>query len=211
MTITVLLGFAFLCLLLAITPGPDTFLVLRYGLVGARSGVAAAAGSGIGSLLWAAVVAVGLGAALRDSATAFAAVKTIGGLYLMYLGAIGLRRHPGAGDSGSVPLHIGARTTTWPTALRSGFYSCVLNPKVGLFFLAIVPQILPAESISTASILLLGLIDGIVAVLWLTVVAATSARASLWLKRPRVTLALDRISSVVLLLLGLVTLATVVL
>jgi threonine/homoserine/homoserine lactone efflux protein len=205
-TVTVVLGFTLLCLLLAVTPGPDTFLVLRYGLAGARPGIAAAAGSGLGSLFWAATVAVGLAAALRDCATAFAAVKAAGGIYLLYLGGVGLLRRPAEGPS-TAPVRVRARSTSGGTALRSGFYSCLLNPKVGLFFLAIVPQIIPAEGVSSAAILLLGLIDGIVAALWLSVVAISSARASLWLARPRVTLALDRISSAVLLVLGLVTLA----
>jgi threonine/homoserine/homoserine lactone efflux protein len=209
-TVTVLLGFALLCLLLAITPGPDTFLVLRFGLAGARPGVAAAAGSGLGSLFWAGVVAVGLGAALRDSAVVFTAVKVAGGFYLIYLGAMSFRPHGATGGSGSAPASARVGAPGGLAALRLGFYSCVLNPKVGLFFLAIVPQVLPAEAISALSILVLGFIDGIVAVAWLTVVAATSARASMWLRRPRVTLILDRTSSAVLLSLGLVTLATTV-
>ncbi|MFD3706223.1 hypothetical protein ACFWUP_24040 [Nocardia sp. NPDC058658] len=58
MSVPALLAFAGLCLLLAITPGPDTFLVLRHSLSGARLGIAAAAGSGLGSFAWLLVVAV---------------------------------------------------------------------------------------------------------------------------------------------------------
>jgi hypothetical protein len=53
MTASMIITFAGLCLLLAMTPGPDSFLVLRFSLQSARSGVAAAAGSALGSLVWA--------------------------------------------------------------------------------------------------------------------------------------------------------------
>ncbi len=207
MTVTVLLGFASLCLLLAITPGPDTFLVLRYGLAGVRFGVAAAAGSGLGSLFWAAMVALGLSAFLETSASAFLAVKIAGGLYLLYLGIIGfVHRNDVGGDGpilGTVPPRIGS-------ALRSGLFSCVLNPKVGLFFLAVVPQFLPLSAVSFGTTMTLGLVDGVVAFVWLMLVAVAAVRAVLWLRRPKVTRTLHRISSAVLALLGIGTLATIV-
>ena len=81
-----IIAFVGLSLLLAMTPGPDTFLVLRFSLRGARSGVAAAAGSALGSMLWASAVAVGLASLLEQSATAYRIVKIAGGLYLICLG-----------------------------------------------------------------------------------------------------------------------------
>jgi threonine/homoserine/homoserine lactone efflux protein len=206
MTATGLLGFASLCLLLAITPGPDTFLVLRYGLAGVRFGVAAAAGSGLGSLFWAAMVALGLSAFLETSASAFLAVKIVGGLYLLYLGIIGfLHRNDIDGDGpilGTAP-RIGS-------ALRFGLFSCVLNPKVGLFFLAVVPQFLPLSAVNFSTIMTLGMVDGVVAFVWLMLVAVATVRAMLWLQRPKMTRTLHRISSAVLALLGIGTLATIV-
>ena len=63
-----IMAFVGLSLLLAMTPGPDTFLVLRFSLRDAKSGIAAAAGSALGSLLWAFAVAVGLASLLEQSA-----------------------------------------------------------------------------------------------------------------------------------------------
>ena len=59
MTAVTLLAFAGLCLLLSVTPGPDTFLVLRISLQNAGAGLAAAFGSALASLVWAALVGVG--------------------------------------------------------------------------------------------------------------------------------------------------------
>lgn len=210
MTIAVLAGFAGLCLLLAITPGPDTFLILRYSLSGVRYGVAAAVGSGIGSLAWAAIVGLGLGAVLEKSATAFFALKVAGGLYLIYLGVIGfiefIRSNKGPA---TVSLAGGpASAFTFRSALLSGLISCVLNPKVGLFFLAVVPQFLPAAAVNFGSIMLLGTIDGLVAVAWLVILAMAAAKAVLWLQKPKITRTMGWLSSGVLTLLGVGTLAT---
>ena len=61
-----IIAFVGLSLLLAMTPGPDTFLVLRFSLRDTKSGLAAAAGSALGSLLWAFAVAVGLASLLEQ-------------------------------------------------------------------------------------------------------------------------------------------------
>lgn len=205
MTATAVAAFAGLCLLLAVTPGPDTFLVLRYGIVGILPAVAAAAGSGLGSLFWAAAVALGLAAFLQTTASAFLVVKIAGGVYLLYLGVRGLvySRDPGT------PVLARATSASTGAALRSGLFSCMLNPKVGLFFLAVVPQFLPSSAVSVGAVMALGLIDGVVAFGWLVLVATASARAVTWLRRPKVTRLLDRTSSAILALLGIGTLATV--
>ena len=83
MTPVTLLAFAGLCLLLSVTPGPDTFLVLRISLRSAGAGIAAALGSAVASLVWAALVGVGLAAVLEDSAEVFRWLKIAGGLYLL--------------------------------------------------------------------------------------------------------------------------------
>jgi threonine/homoserine/homoserine lactone efflux protein len=210
-TWTTVVAFAGLCLLLAITPGPDTFLVLRHGIVNVRSGTAAAVGSGLGSLCWAATVALGLAAAITSTVWAFVVVKIAGGLYLLYLGVRGFL-HRGAA---ALPDHSPARTGAapgrdgWGRALRSGLFSCLLNPKVGLFFLAVVPQFLPADGVAVTTVLTLGLIDGAIAVAWLVAMAFAAARAVAWLRCPAVTRTLAGVSSAVLALLGIGTLATI--
>ncbi len=202
MTTSTFLAFAGLCLLVSMTPGPDTFLVLRYSLSGSRSGIAVAVGSGLGSMLWALAVALGVSALLHDAGLAFLLVKVAGGLYLLYLGLQGLRR-----TSASTPdarsEAPGVRAGLW-----AGLVSCLLNPKVGLFFLAVVPQFLTADAAGFGSVMALGAIDAVVAVVWLAAVAVGAARAMAWLKRPRVARGLEVASSSFLALVGVGTLAT---
>ena len=203
-----LAAFAGLCALLAVAPGPDTFLALRCALGGARAGVAAALGSGIGSLLWALAVACGVAVLLEESATAYRVVKVVGGLYLLWLGASALlrsRRSAGVAGAGEPvrPSGLGAGA-----ALRAGVLSTATNPKVGLFFLAVVPQFLPADGAAFATTMLLGAVDAVVGTAWLSLLAVLAARAVAWLRRPRVARALDRLSAAVLAAFGAGTLAS---
>jgi threonine/homoserine/homoserine lactone efflux protein len=200
-----IIAFVGLSLLLAVTPGPDTFLVLRFSLQGSRSGVAAVAGVALGSLLWALAVAIGLASLLEQSATAYRVVKIAGGMYLIYLGLRVLlrRRHQVASDSSE---NAGDQRSA--AALGSGLLSCALNPKVGLFFLAIVPQFVPPHSSLFTTVLTLGLIDAAVAFAWFMILALIAARAVIWLRRPRVTTVLNRVSAGILTTFGVATVAS---
>ena len=201
-----IMAFVGLSLLLAMTPGPDTFLVLRFSLRDAKSGIAAAAGSALGSLLWAFAVAVGLASLLEQSATAYRIVKIAGGLYLIYLGLrVLLRRRQEATSNFTQPT-TGKQAPA--AAFGSGLMSCALNPKVGLFFLAIVPQFVPSHASLFATVLTLGVIDTAVAFVWLLVIASLAARAVTWLRRPRVTTLLNRISAAILTTFGVATVAS---
>ena len=201
-----IIAFIGLCVVLAMTPGPDTLLVLRFSLQDSRAGLAAAAGSALGSMVWAFAIAVGLASLLEESATAYRIVKIAGGLYLIYLGLCVLldRRDTMASDPSKRP----AGRHSAVAAFGSGLLSCVLNPKVGLFFLAIVPQFVAPDSAVFASFLTLGVIDTAVAFVWLVVIAFIAAGAVAWLRRPGVTAMLTRVNAGVLAAFGIATVAS---
>jgi threonine/homoserine/homoserine lactone efflux protein len=204
MTLPSILIFAGLCALLALTPGPDTFLVLRYSLVRMRAGIAASVGSAIGSLAWAGAVAFGLAALLEQSAEAYRVIKIVGGLYLIYLGVSAfLASRRGAGKLELEPPRIRIHSS-----LLAGTVSTLLNPKVGLFFLAVAPQFIPQDGASIGNTMILGAIDALVALAYLAIVSVLASRAVLWLRRPRVTRTLERVSAGVLAALGVVTVTT---
>lgn len=70
-----------------LVPGPDTFVVLRTALAdGPRAGTWAAAGSAAGNLAWGAASVLGVAGLLAASGPAFAALKLLGAVYLVYLG-----------------------------------------------------------------------------------------------------------------------------
>jgi threonine/homoserine/homoserine lactone efflux protein len=99
---------------------------------GVRSGLAAALGVGLGSLVWAMLTAAGLAALLAASEHAFIIIRVVGGSYFIFL-AVRTILTPGA-------LHESQGAAPMMSAFRSGALTNLFNPKVGLFFLAFLPS-----------------------------------------------------------------------
>nr|WP_145549356.1 LysE family translocator [Variovorax boronicumulans] len=127
--------------LLNLTPGPDVLCIVRHALRGgARAGILAGLGVTAGCFVHVAAAAVGVGALLAASATAFNVLKWVGAAYLAWTGLRLLFARSGGSPLAQAPAgQVGA-----PVAPRRvflvGFWTNVLNPKVALFFLAFVPQ-----------------------------------------------------------------------
>ncbi|MCQ9163435.1 LysE family translocator [Arthrobacter sp. STN4] len=208
MTLLSLLAFAGLCLLLSLTPGPDTFLVLRIALNRASAGVAAAAGSASAAIVWAGLVGVGLAAVLEQSAEVFRWVKIAGGIYLVYLGVSSFLKARRAARAG---IKEGAQAPL-PYSRLAGFgagaLSTLLNPKVGLFYLAVVPQFIPRGGNTLATAMVLGAVEAVIAFAYLAVVAVLAYKAMKWLRRPKVNSTLERASSGIIAALGVGVLAS---
>lgn len=200
------LAFCGLCVVLAVTPGPDSFLILRFSLRKMSAGVAASFGSAMGYLVWAALVAVGLAALIEQSAMAYRGLKVLGGVYLVYLGIKAIR-----GDrkspSPSPDTPAVSRTRMW-NSFGAGLASTMLNPKVGLFFLAVVPQFLPKDGSVLGVTMFLGATLGAIVLVYLAGLCLVAAKANAWLNRPRVTRNLEISSGGILGLLGIGTAAS---
>ena len=149
-------------LLLNLTPGPDVLYIVSQGLrAGRRAGMVAALGITAGCFVHVAAATVGLGALVATSATAFTVLKWVGAAYLVYVGVSMLRARSavpptgmtGGGSPVSVPaLPLGK-------VFAQGFWTNTLNPKVALFFLALLPQFIdPQAQHKTLTFLVLGLI-----------------------------------------------------
>ncbi|MFI9629925.1 LysE family translocator [Streptomyces sp. NPDC052042] len=189
-------------------PGPETLLVLRNCMRGGRfSGLAAAMGA---ALAWAVAASVGLAAVLQRWVAAFLVVRLAGAAYLVFLRVQGpwscRRRASAQPEVSGVP-------TTPPTtgrAFRQGLVSCLLQPKMGIFFVAVVPQFLPDDHSAPALTLVLGVLDAVIAALWLSLVAVFAARLLTWLRHPRVNTALERAAAGVPVAMGIGTAAETV-
>lgn len=128
-------------LLAVISPGPDFAMVTRNSLMlSRRSGLLTAWGIGLGVTIHVSYTLLGVGLLIRQSLWLFNAVKLVGAIYLIYLGAKMLAARPADGRPATqaVPLSDLA-------ALRTGFLTNVLNPKttvsiVSLFMQAVRPD-----------------------------------------------------------------------
>ena len=125
------------------TPGVDMLFTLSRTLQhGWRTGMAAALGITAGCGVHTAAAALGLAALLAASAFAFTAVKWLGAAYLLWL-AWGMLR---ASMSDGQPTLVPAPPASSRQVFAQGFLTNVLNPKVALFFLALLPQFISADA-----------------------------------------------------------------
>ncbi|MEP6739688.1 MAG: LysE family translocator [Caldimonas sp.] len=139
--------FAATVFVLNATPGVDLMLVLARTLEhGVRGGIAAALGVSTGCVLHALAAAFGLAALLAASASAFTIVKWVGAAYLLWL-AFGMLRsavQPAARRAAAEQPAAGGRDAC--RLFRQGLLTNALNPKVALFFLALLPQFIDAAA-----------------------------------------------------------------
>ena len=147
--------FTLTVLVLNATPGVDLMFTLTRTLqLGVRAGIAAALGINAGCVLHALAATFGLAAVLAASATAFSLIKWAGAIYLLWLAWGMLRaawRGPPAPDALGYPAARARDAAAAPAAalratFRLGLLTNALNPKVALFFLALLPQFIAADA-----------------------------------------------------------------
>jgi len=198
-------AFLLLAVVLSLTPGPDDVLVLSSSLRGGpRLGAATAFGAATGALLWGGAAAVGLATVVSRSTTAYDVIRLTGAGYLVVLGVVPLAAQLIGRARMSTPA-IGSVPATRPAGLRpafaAGLMSDLLNPKIGLFYVAVVPQFVPPGRPPLGYSLLLCAIDVAVALVWLLTLAWL-AHAAVWLHRPVVVRWSERCFSVCLIAIG---------
>ena len=171
--------FATAVFVLNATPGVDFLLTVTRTLQGgARAGIAAVLGINAGCVVHALAAAFGLAALLAVHPSAFLFIQWAGAAYLVWLG-LGMLRQAWRSGPSAAPVPVAAAAQPWWADFRTGLFTNVLNPKVALFFLAFLPQFVPAGSPDkTLSFLLLGSWFVVQGLLFLLVLVALAARLS---------------------------------
>ncbi len=149
--------FALTVLVINATPGVDLVFTLVSTLTGGvRAGLAAAAGIASGCVVHTLAATFGLAALLMASGAAFNAVKWAGAAYLLWL-AIGMLQQALRGGVAPEAIANGVPARSARAIFRQGFLTNVLNPKVALFFLALLPQFITSQAQNkSAAFLFLG-------------------------------------------------------
>ena len=198
-----LIAFSGVAAVLVVTPGPDMALVARNALVGGRAAVPVTVlGICAGIVVHAMAAAIGLSALLQASATAYAVVKVAGGVYLIYLGVQAWRASLSREGEGEWMLGP-ARRFAGGSAFRQGFVSNVLNPKLVVFFISVLPGFTSPDDPFFAQVVVLAAAFELLTVLWLFTYGTAVARIGDAMRSPRVRHLLERISGTVLIALGL--------
>jgi threonine/homoserine/homoserine lactone efflux protein len=190
-----LLAFSFAALLLTLTPGLDTALILRTATVeGGKKAFHAALGIDSGCFIWGALVAFGLGALLAASELAYDILKWCGAAYLLWLGLqliLKPRQTFDTRQTGETP------SGNW---FLRGMLGNVLNPKIGIFYVSFLPQFIPTGHSPVIWTFLLVSIHVVLGTLWsLTLIMATGYTSELF-KIPAIVKWMDRVTGGVFML-----------
>jgi RhtB (resistance to homoserine/threonine) family protein len=161
-------------LVLNATPGVDMLFTLSRTLQhGWRTGMAAALGITAGCVVHTVAAALGLAALLATSALAFSAIKWLGAAYLLWL-AWGMLR---ATVRDAEPILAVSSPAPSTRVFAQGFLTNVLNPKVALFFLALLPQFISSDAPDkTVAFLFLGAVFIVGGALFLFALVALAHR-----------------------------------
>lgn len=198
-----ILAFAAIAAVLTISPGADTLLVIRNVVTrGRRAGITTALGICSGLFMHATLSALGLSVLIAHSAFAYQLLKIAGAVYLVWLGlqslSGALRRDYSRGPNGDGVL----KSVSAGQSFAEGLLTNVLNPKVAVFYLALLPQFVAVDdSVFIKSILLAG-IHAAMGVVWLVALASLLDRARAVITRPRARRLLEGVSGSILIGLG---------
>ncbi|MEA4943502.1 MAG: LysE family translocator [Propionicimonas sp.] len=164
------LGFAVMAAVVTVTPGLDTVLVLRQALRDRRQvAFATALGITVGALLWGFAAAAGLAALFVASEVAFNVLRVAGVGYLVWV-AWGYLRAAVRGERAAVQVEAPAVRMGVLEAFGRGLLTDLLNPKMAVFYLTVLPLFLPAGLNPVAVGTSLAGIHAVEAMIWFTVV-----------------------------------------
>jgi len=205
----VLAAFVPASLVIILSPGADTLLLLRYAIRGGRSAGFAAmlgilAGLGLISLL----LISGIGLLAGQYPVALDVLTLAGIVVLLVLAFISaraalalLKKLPVSGGPDATDL---APSFTAGEPFRMSLITNVTNPKVLIFYLAFFPQFLGSATSVVWQLTLLSVAFLVVTVLWLVPLVFAASAASAFFTRPRVAIAMEFSVAAVFLLLAVV-------
>ncbi|GAA1980570.1 LysE family translocator [Terrabacter lapilli] len=164
-------------------PGPSLLFTIGRALtVGRREALLSVAGNAIGVTTQALLVAVGLGAVVAASVTAYTVIKLAGAAYVIWLGIQAIRHRREAREA--MAGHGALVTAGRGHALRVGVLVGLTNPKTILFFVAFLPQFVNTGAGHVdAQMAVLGTVFGAMALCSDSVWALLAARAREWFAR----------------------------
>ncbi|AUN40682.1 LysE family translocator [Tsukamurella tyrosinosolvens] len=197
-----LLSFAAASTLLVVLPGPDTLVVVRGVVQGGRgAGLRTSLGVLSGLVVWVVAAVLGLSAMLKASEYGYTALKVLGAAYLISMGVQSLRavvRGSALGDEPAPPVE-----SSWRTGgFTAGFLTDMLNPKIGVLFVSLLPGFVPSGYSVTWTTLALGGVYIALTAVYCGVLIAAAGTVTRWMRTPRTRRMLDGVAGVALIGFG---------
>lgn len=191
--------FLLIALVVTLTPGPATAMILR---VAARDGRPAALGTAVGNsagiFVWGGLSAVGISSLILASQIAYDVLRFGGAAILIVLGLRSLFHRAGRSDGDAPERTMRGRSAGW----RIGLVTALANPKLAVFFIALLPAFLRPDANVLAAALTMAAIIVAFDLAWFAALATVVERARAAL-RPRVRQVMERVTGTVLLGFGI--------
>ncbi len=190
--LTILLAWIALATVATISPGPDAALVIaQTARRGLSAGLKVALGIGLGNAWYALLFGFGLMSLLAAQPTVYLIVKLGGAAYLAWIGFKMVRSALAGAQHDDVATASG-------TPMLQGFITNILNPKIALFFLAAIPQFAGNGPDAPMIGVVLIAINGVINMVWLSIVAVGVDRAGTRLQQSHVMRWLEGVIGVAL-------------
>ncbi len=197
-----LVGFLGVAAVVTIAPAADFALVSRRALgSGVRAALITASGICSGVLVWGALSALGVAAIVTASADAYAVLRFAGAAYLVFLGFQALLRARRLRHEPAAPVDAAAVEDSG--GFRQGLVTNLLNPKVGIFYSAVLPQFVSHRDPVLLVSLLFASLHALMGMLWYSLSAHALCRGRRLFTGPRARAALETTTAAVLIGLGL--------
>jgi threonine/homoserine/homoserine lactone efflux protein len=200
------LSFLGAVILLTLAPGPDNMYILTKSLsAGPRQGVTLAMGLATGPLWHTLLVMAGVAAFIQSSPASFMVLKYCGAAYLLYL-SYGAFRSKGASIKAGDVVDKSESFALYKRGFKRGFLMNASNPKVLLFFLAILPQFVQPNGFLSPSLQigLLGLTFSIQAAILFSIAAICAGQLKdTLIRHESFPLIMSRVEGTLLLLIAI--------
>lgn len=194
---------------LTIMPGADSMIVMKNTIMYQKSaGRMTVLGILAGHFLWIVVSILGLAVIITNSPALFNIIKYMGAAYLIY---IGVRSFMATTLVSASSLDHAEDKNPKSNGLRSsymnGFISNILNPKVLIFYITILPQFVvqDAEISGVTQLMILALIMLVISVTWFLLVVETVSYMKRWLHKPGFQSVLAKGAGIIIILFGIRT------
>ncbi|MFJ8979606.1 LysE family translocator [Streptomyces sp. NPDC102282] len=196
---TSLWSFALVVGLLTLTPGLDTALVLRTAALGRRARAwGVVLGIQSGTLAWGALTSLGVTALFTASHIAYEVLRWAGAAYLLWMAFRMVRDTFRGRAAAETPAELTTGADTLSAGWRQGTLTNLLNPKMGAFYVAVLPQFVPPGGDHFSTGLLLTGVHIALGVVWSALLIAFAAVLGTWLRKPYARALLDRITGAVI-------------
>ena len=194
MELTAWLSLALICMMGAMTPGPSLAVVLKHTISGGRvNGVAASIAHGIGVGVYATLTVVGLAIAIQQTPWLFNVIKYAGVAMLLRLAYKALTSKPALDDVAQQQEVVSLKDS-----IVQGFMIAFLNPKLAIFFLALIGQFVEADAGWLQNLIMVGTVFSI-DTLWYCLIAVVLSQSSMLDKLRNNVHKIDKVTGVVLL------------